>query len=174
MRRIFTIIFITTLFAGAARAQLMYQPYSYQFYQKLNSSVYSPADNQHTALKPYLITDSSFIRPRYDSLLMLNVDNSKKSWLDHLLFSGHLAEVKNKDYTFSLDYLPDLQLGREFMQPKTVWLNTRGYQLSGTIGQNFFFYTSGYENQGAFANYETNYINTIGMIPGEAYNRAIY
>jgi hypothetical protein len=172
MRRIFTIILITTLFAGAARAQLMYQPYSYQFYQKLNSSVYSPANNQHTALKPYLITDSSFIRPLYDSLLMLKVDNSKKSWLDHVVFSGHLAEVKSKDYTFSLDYLPDLQLGREFTEPKTVSLNTRGYQLYGTIGSNFFFYSSGYEDQGKFANYETAYIAKTGMVPGEAYNKS--
>src|ERR1700744_2164281 len=172
MRRIFTIIFITTLFAGAARAQLMYQPYSYQFYQKLNSSVYSPADNQHTALKPYLITDSSFIRPRYDSLLMLNVDNSKKSWLDHLLFSGHLAQVKNKDYTFSLDYLPDLQIGREFEQSKTLSLESRGFQAYGTIGHNFFFYTSGYENQGVFANYEYSSINSVGMIPGEAFDKS--
>jgi len=172
MRRIFTTILIIALFAGAARAQLMYQPYSYQFYQKLNSSVYSPSNNLHTALKPYVITDSSFIRPLYDSLLMLKVDNSKKSWLDHVLFSGHLAEVKNKDYTFSLDYLPDLLLGREFEQSKTLELNTRGYQLYGTIGSKFFFYSSGYENQGKFANYETTYINKVGMIPGEAFDKS--
>ena len=77
----FTTISIIILFVTGARAQLMYQPYSYQFYQKLNSSVYSPSNNLHTALKPYLITDSSFVRPLYDSLLMLKVDNSKKSWL---------------------------------------------------------------------------------------------
>lgn len=150
----------------------MYQPYSYQFYQKLNSAEYSPLNSEHTALKPFLIRDSGFARPLYDSLLMLNVDNSKKSWLDHVLFSGHLAEVKNKDYTFSLDYLPDLQLGREFEQPKTTWLNTRGFQLYGTVGSKFFFYTSGYENQGKFANYETAYIAATGMVPGEAYNKS--
>ncbi|MBS1531303.1 MAG: gliding motility protein RemB [Bacteroidetes bacterium] len=103
---------------------------------------------------------------------MLNVDNSQKSWINHVLFSGHLAEVRNKDYTFSLDYLSDLQLGREFEQSKTTWLNTRGFQLYGTIGHNFFFYSSGYENQGVFANYENSYINAVGMIPGEDYDRS--
>jgi len=172
MKKLFTCILFLLFFAGTAYSQLMYQPYSYQFYQKLNSAVYSPANSEHTAIKPFLIRDSGFARPLYDSLLMLNVDNSKKSWLDHVLFSGHLAEVRNKDYTFSLDYLPDLQLGREFEQPKTTWLNTRGFQLYGTIGSRFFFYTSGYENQGVFAGYEHNYINQAGMIPGEAFDKS--
>jgi hypothetical protein len=160
------------LFAGVARSQLQYQPYSYQFYQKLNKEVYSPTTSLHTALKPYLITDSSAIRPLYDSLLMLNADSKGKSWLHRIFFNQHLVDIKNKEYTFYLDYLPDLQIGRDFSQPKTTWLNTRGYQLSGTIGSNFFFYTSGYENQGRFARYENDYINQIGMIPGEAYDRS--
>src|ERR1700743_1582873 len=134
MKRFFTCLTLLLLFGGAAKAQLMYQPYSYQFYQKLDNAAYSPSNNLHTSLKPYLITDSSAIRPLYDSLLMLNVDNKSKSWVNHVLFSGHLAEVKNKEYTFYLDYLPDLQMGREFSQPKTVWLNTRGYQVGVTIG----------------------------------------
>jgi hypothetical protein len=172
MRRFFTCILLLLLFAGAAKAQLMYQPYSYQFYQKLNNSVYSPSNNLHTSLKPYLIGDSSAIRPHYDSLLMLNADNKGKSWLYRKLFRQHLIETKDKDYTFYLDYLPDLQIGREFNQPKTVWLNTRGYQLGGTVGSKFFFYTSGFENQGKFANYETDYINTVDMIPGEAFDKS--
>src|ERR1700761_8116869 len=100
MRKVFTSIFLLLLFAGAVRAQIQYQPYSYQFYQKLNTPAYSPSTNLHTALKPYLITDSSAIRPLYDTLLELNVDNSKRSWFNHLLFTGHLLDVKDKDYTF--------------------------------------------------------------------------
>jgi len=172
MRKFFTCIFFSVLFAGVAKAQLQYQPYSYQFYQKLNNSVYSPSNNLHTALKPFLISDSSAMRPLYDSLLMNNFDTQGKNWLQRILFYKHLVDIKDKDYTFYLDYLPDLQIGREFSEPKTVWLNTRGYQLGGTIGKNFFFYTSGFENQGRFANYETDYINTVKMIPGEAYDKS--
>jgi len=171
MKRLFTCLMLL-LFAGAAKAQLMYQPYSYQFYQKLNNSVYSPSNNLHTSLKPYLIGDSSAIRPLYDSLLLLKADNSGKSWLYRKLFRQHLIEVNDKEYTFYLDYLPDLQIGREFNEPKTVWMNTRGYQLGGTIGSKFFFYTSGYENQGKFPNYVTDYINSVGMIPGQAFDKS--
>ena len=172
MKKFFTSIILLVLFVGTVRAQLMYQPYSYQFYQKLNNSVYSPSNNLHTALKPYVISDSSAMRPLYDSLLMRNVDNTGKSWLYRKLFRQHLFDVTDKDYTFYFDYLPDLQIGREFTQPKTIWLNTRGYQLGGTVGTKFFFYSSGFENQGKFANYETNYINAIGMVPGQAYDKS--
>jgi hypothetical protein len=152
-------------------AQLIYQPYSYQFYQKLNVTAYSPATNLHTSLKPYLIDDSSAIRSNYDLLMQSNTDNPGKSWLHQALFNTHLADIKHKEYTFYLDYLPDLQLGREFDNKKTTYLNTRAYQLSATIGSNFFMYTSGYENQGSFANYENAYINKTGMVPGQAYGR---
>lgn len=172
MKRIFTSILLLILFAVVAKAQVQYQPYSYQFYQKLDNAAYAPSNTLHTSLKPYLITDSSAMRPLYDSLLELNVDNKGKSWLNRILFSGHLIDVKNKDFTFHLDYLPDLQIGREFSEPKTVLLNTRGYQLYGTISSNFFFYTSGYENQGKFANYEDAYINKVKMIPGQAYDKS--
>jgi hypothetical protein len=171
-RRFLFFSFLILLFiTKQGAAQLIYQPYSYQFYQKLNAVEYSPNTSLHTAIKPYFIADSSAIRHVYDSLLMLNADNSGKSWLNHVLFSGHLGEIKNKEYTLSVDFLPDLQLGREFENKQTTYLNTRGYQASGTIGSNFFFYTSGYENQGKFANYEADYISKTGIIPGEAYDR---
>jgi hypothetical protein len=172
MKRFFTSLLLLLLFAGASKAQLIYQPYSYQFYQKLNNSVYSPSNMLHTSLKPYLIGDSSALRPIYDSLLMQNADNTGKTWLYRKLFRQHLFDVKDKEYTFYLDYLPDLQIGREFNEPKTVFMNTRGYQVGGTIGSKFFFYTSGFENQGKFANYETDYINTVGMIPGQEFDKS--
>jgi hypothetical protein len=180
MSRCYLVIILTaSMLCGSpmlnkAAAQLIYQPYSYQFYQKMNDTLYSKYSRLHTAVKPLIISKFGPVSSIYDSLLDLSVDHSRKSWLNHVLFSSHLAEVQNKDYTFYLDYLPDVQVGRDFSGNKSVWLNTRGYQLGGTVGDHFFFYTSGYENQGSFANYEENYIKTIGMIPGEAYNRSIY
>ncbi len=169
------LLFITflsiLLTANHSFGQLIYQPYSYPFYQKLNKVIYSPAKNLHTALKPYLIGDSSTIRTVYDSLMQNDVDNSERSWMHRVWFGGHMIDIKNKDYTFHFDYLTDIGLGREFSQNLTTNLNTRGYQLAGTVGANFFFYTSGYENQGVFANYVHNYIANVGIVPGQGYDR---
>jgi hypothetical protein len=134
-KRHYILIFFLALIIKQAPAQLIYQPYSYQFYQKLNIPEYSPSTTLHTAVKPYLLSDSDAVRHSYDSLMMSDVDNTKKSWFHQILFSGHLMDVKDKNYTFSFDYLPDLQVGREFTEKRATLLNTRGAQLYGTVGQ---------------------------------------
>ncbi len=155
-----------------ASAQLIYQPYSYQFDQKLNSAVYSPRNAAHTAIKPYYLSDTSFARPLFDSLTLANYNNKGQSWIRRVIFNQHLVEVKHPDYTFYLDFLPDLDVGREFHDKRTTYLNTRGFQAMLTVSDNFFIYSSGYENQGKFPNYETNYIHTLGIVPSQGVNNA--
>ncbi len=168
----FFALFVTIFITGQAFGQLMYQPYSYQFDQKLNTVEYSPKENLHTAVKPYIFGDSSAIRHAYDSLLSANTDTTgHHSWLHRALFTNHDVDVKHSDYTLYADFMADLDAGREFFDKTSIYLNSRGYQAGGTVGDNFFFYTSGYENQGKFPNYEAAYIKTTDMIPGQAYDR---
>ena len=166
--------FMLTVASGQRTfAQLIYQPYSYQFYQKLNNNIYSTATGLHTSTKPLLIAESSEIRPAYDSLMASGINNKSKNWVHRKLFSEHLIDIKNKEFTFYGDFLPDLVIGkgRDLNEKKNTYLNTRGYQLFGTIGSKFFFYTSGYENQARFTKYEMDYIAKVGMVPGQAYDR---
>ncbi|HVS94417.1 MAG TPA: hypothetical protein VHE59_20405 [Mucilaginibacter sp.] len=170
MRKIFTCLLFFALFASVAHAQQVYQPYSFMFYQKLSRDFYSPATSLHTSLKPYIISDSSSLKHSYDSIMNRTVDTSRKTWVARKLFNEHLFDVKQPDFTFYADYLPDLLIGKEFVDGNTLWLNTRGYQAGGTIGSKFFFYTSGFENQGHFPNYINNYVTATGMVPGQAYD----
>lgn len=168
---VFFLLIILLFTIKQGYAQLIYQPYSYQFYQKLNTAEYSPDTRLHTAVKPYFIADSGAVRHVYDSLMTAGGDPAGKSWLHRALFNNHGVDIKNKDYTFYADYLTDVQAGREFIDKQTTYLNTRGYQAGGTVGENFFFYTSGYEDQGKFANYEAAYIRNTSIVPGQAYDR---
>lgn len=161
----------------SVRAQVVYLPYAYQFYQKLDSSVYSSQSRFHTSIKPFLV-DDPLINQQYQSLINAGVDSvGKRSWLHRKIFNEHLVDVRNKDFTAYIDYLPDLTLGRDFSNNKTTWLNTRGYQIGGTIGSKFSFYTSGFENQAIFPTYVDNYINrtsnsVIYIVPGQSYDRS--
>ncbi|HYK76767.1 MAG TPA: gliding motility protein RemB [Daejeonella sp.] len=148
-------------------AQSIYQPYSYQFYQKLNSTVYSTKYRIHTAVKPYLVDDSLLVHA-YDSLINLQVDTARKGWILKKLFDQHLFELKGNNYTFYADVLPDFQIGHDQSARTPTWLNTRGFQFGVTIGKNFSLYTSGYENQALFPEYVNNYISSSGIIPGQA------
>lgn len=167
----FTISIFILLPCWAAKAQIAPQPYSYQFYQKLNDSVYSPNNRFHSSIKPFFVNDSA-IYTKYRSVINKGVDTlAQHSWVHRKLFNEHLINVKKPDYTFFADYLPDLAIGRDFSEKRTTGLNTRGYQLGGTVGSKFYFYSSGFENQGVFADYYNTYINQTGMVSGQAYNR---
>jgi len=165
---VFTILIILS---KSTQAQVQYQPYSFQFYQKFSDTIYSTKTRFHTSIKPFLIDDSTLLN-RYKSLTNYGVDTSNRhSWVHRKLFDEHLIDIKKSDYSFFADYLPDLTIGRDFNNSRNTWLNTRGYQVGGTIGSKFYFYTSGFENQGVFANYQDTYINQTGIVTGQAYDR---
>ncbi|NMN39053.1 gliding motility protein RemB [Pedobacter sp. SG918] len=169
MKKILFLLFLVVSFYEL-KAQAVYQPYSYQFYQKLSSEIYNPNTRFHSALKPFFI-DDSLLRDKNALLMNVGVDSTRKSWAARKLFQEHLFDIQKEDYTVYADFLPDFQIGRDFSGKKNTYLNTRGYQVGGTIGKKFSFYTSGFENQGRFANYYRNYISQTGVVPGQSYNR---
>lgn len=154
------------LIAVAANAQQII-PYSYYQYQKLNNSLYNINTRFHTSMKP-VIGDDAILTAKLDSLLAIGTEETQTTWVGRKLFNEHLVEVNKEDYSFYLDFLPDLQIGRDREHKITTWINTRGYQLGGNVGKKFSFYSSGFENQSRFNNYLTNYINGKGVIPGQA------
>jgi hypothetical protein len=142
-------------------------PYSYQFYQKLNKSTYDVHTRTHSAIKGFYADDSLLV-DRYNGLMQMGVDSlSKRSWVRRKLTDEHLFNFKGDDYTVYADFLPDFQIGRDFHSGTTTWKNTRGFQIGGTVGEKFSFYTNGFENQGVFANYITDFINTNQVVPSE-------
>jgi hypothetical protein len=170
VRKLALIAGIILFSVQVSKAQSVLLPYSYQLDQKFNSSIYSINNSFHTSLKPFLI--DSVLSPTYNAIMNRGVDSTRKGWVVRKIFNEHLFDVKTEDYTFYGDYLPDLQIGRDISNNINTDLNTRGFQFGGTVGSKFFFYTSGYENQGKFPTYMYNYIKTINLIPGQAYDRS--
>jgi hypothetical protein len=161
--RIFlTIVLLNFACVTVTFAQSVYQPYSYQFYQKLNSDLYSTKTREHTSLKPFFV-DDSLLKIHYDSLM--NVKS---------VFNGHLIDVKDTGSTFYVDLLPDFTIGRDFSGGgKTTNLTSLGFQLGGTVGNKFYYNVSGYDSRAIFPNYMSTYINQVGIVPGQAYDRTL-
>ena len=111
--------------------------------------------------------DDSVIALAVDSMLNIGLDTGKSSFIKRKLFEEHLIEIKSKDYKIYIDFLPDFVAGKELDESKNTWLNTRGFQLGGTIGKKFSFYTSAYENQALFPAYLQSYINKQKVIPSQ-------
>jgi hypothetical protein len=172
MKKIIYVLLLFILYTGVAKAQSQYLPYSYQFYQKFNEDVYSTKTRVHSSLKPFF-ADDSLLQRRYNELMNLGVDTTvRHGWVHRKLFNEHLIEVNNKDYTFYADFIGDYSVGRDFSGNKTTWTNNRGYQIGGTIGKNFYFYSRGFENQAVFPQYMSTYIAQVGIVPGQAYDRS--
>jgi hypothetical protein len=174
-----TLLFGIILFSvQVSRSQMVYLPLGYQLDQKFNAAIYSTSTSFHTSLRPFLI--DSALNVQWNEIMQRGVDSSRKSWVERKLFNEHLFDEHTKDYTFFGDFLPDLQLGHDFLGansttvPNTQYLNTRGYQFGGTVGSKFYFYTSGYENQGRFPSYYVDADRKIGFVPGQAYDRNTY
>ncbi len=142
-------------------------PYSYQFYQKLNKQVYDVNSRMHSSIRSYYEDDTLLVN-RFQELMNYGADSSVyRSWVRRKITDEHLLNFQSEDYNIYADFLPDFQIGREFNDGQGTWKNTRGYQIGGTVGKKFSFYTSGYENQAEFANYLTRFINTNKVVPSE-------
>ena len=149
-------------------AQSSYQPYSYQFYQKLNTDLYSTSTREHTSIKP-LFGDDSLLKPHYDSLRNFGADGKQHSLLYRKLFNEHLIDYRSPGSTFYADLLPDFTIGRDFSGKLTTSTTSLGLQIGGTVGNKLYYNVTGYESSAVLPNYLSTYINQVGIVPGMAY-----
>ncbi len=121
----------------------------------------------HSSIKNYFL-DDTLINARYTELMNFGVDSLRnRSWVRRKITDEHLINFTSPDFTIYADFLPDMQIGREFNDNQQTWRNTRGFQIGGTVGKKFSFYTNAYENQAVFANYLTKFINENQVVPSE-------
>ncbi|MDB4902771.1 MAG: hypothetical protein JWQ63_2052 [Mucilaginibacter sp.] len=168
MKKALCSILLLFLIINVAWSQSEYQPYSYQFYQKLDEDIYSIQTREHTSLKPYFPVDS-LLKNHYDSLINYGSDQKPHSWEYRKLFNEHLIDVKSPGSTFYVDLLPDFVIGRDFSSKQTTSITSLGLQAGGTVGNKFSYYISGYQSSAIFPEYISTYINQVGIVPGQAY-----
>lgn len=167
MKKIFISISLLLAAAGVAHAQAVYQPYSYQFYQKFDADIYSTKTRIHSAVQSYFITDS-LLRRRYDSIMNYGTGKYDNVFL-RKLFNEHQIDVKGQNSTFYADLLPDFVIGRDFAQKQNVWQSSLGLQVGGTVSDKFFYNVTGYLNRAEVPDYISTYVRQVGIMPGMAY-----
>lgn len=128
------------------------------------SVLYNSDTFSHTAWKPVLYIDSTY-------------QKSNRSWLYRKFFEEHLLQIQQPGFNIFADILVDEDLGytkravptisTQSVKGKsnTTYINTRGYNLSGNIGDKFYFQTDLFENQASFPGYVDSFIRTNGVVP---------
>lgn len=145
---LFLLFFSSPLFA-----QNIGQQYSLGFYKSTGDSL-----NFHSSVRDYM-TRPQFVLPEDTT--------RKRSWFHRKIFSEHLLEYNQPDYTFYLSFLPDFQVGRSSVN-KTIWLNTRGAVAGGKLGKNFEFRAEFFENQARMPKYLDHQARLTYIMPGQA------
>lgn len=113
------------------------------------------------------IVGSGFFPVSYNEAnLELPTKDSTRSWVMRKLFSEHFIQQSGKDFFFAVDPLLNLSVGQEQLQNSSDYLfqNTRGAQAFGEIKDKFSFYTSFYENQARFVDYQNVYFLDRGEL----------
>ena len=133
------------------------------------------AKGTHTASKPYTYNEvNEYYNLTEEKKKFLKPN--KKTWLGNKVWNEHLLQVKKEDYWFTVDFLFDVQLGKDNSDLAYTYNNSRILNVNGEIGNNFSFSTTYFESQGRFSEYVNSYItnpaanfkpkNSEGLVPG--------
>lgn len=135
-------------------------PFSHSYYAQFDAEVNQLGANNHTASKPFTYSDVS----RYYDLEAVNnsLMKSANSWLERKLWNENLMAVQGDGYWFTLNPILDLQLGKNSSSAVNyTFVNTRGIQVNGGLGEQLNFTTTIFESQGRFADYYNRYAESI-------------
>ena len=133
------------------------------------------AKGTHTASKPYTYNEvNNYYNLTEEKKKFLKPN--KKTWLGNKVWNEHLLQVKKEDYWFTVDFLFDVQVGKDNSDLAYTYNNSRILNVNGEIGNNFSFSTTYFESQGRFSEYINSYItnpalsfkpkNSEGLVPG--------
>ncbi|MGB0892417.1 MAG: gliding motility protein RemB, partial [Flavobacteriaceae bacterium] len=150
-------------------------PFTHQKYVDYEFAMHK-ASGTHTASKPYLFNQvnkhfnlteakKKFLKP------------NKRTWAGNKVWNEHLLQVKRKDFWFTLDFLLDVQVGKDNSSQNNTYNNSRIFTANGALGDKLSFSATFYESQGRFADYINSYVSNLdrerfkpissrGLIPG--------
>lgn len=172
-RKIVYVILLLLLSMGKCFSQELLIPLNDDYDMQVQAAAYNSEYRFHTATKSW---------SEYQFKGILNLDSLKKSqyivkdidkkWKNvawNSIFNTDFIGVKTDDYYIAINPIVDFELGMD--NGNTIWVNTRGAEIKGTIGGNFAFYSNIRENQAVFPNYITEYAKANSVVPGQGHAR---
>lgn len=157
-------------------AQPLLTPLNDDYDTGIKQAVYNPHVRFHTSIKPYLMSD---LNKQFstDSLMISRRINKtyNASWHQKAfdkLFNTDLVTLKGVDYSIVVNPLLQFEYGNDNRSNKSTWINTRGFEVKGTLGNRFAFYTAFRENQAVFPAYLDANIRKSRVVPGQGLIRS--
>ena len=134
----------------------------------INKILYTEELDIHTSFKPIIKSDLSF---GTDSVIENYYPNPYKNLYLQKFFSDYLIVLEGSEYKVIASPITNFSKGKELIDSKGTFINSRGYLIEGDLGKKISFSTSFIENQAIFANYLDTYIRDNKVVPGQGYAR---
>ena len=131
---------------------------SHSYFSYIEKDMHSIGINKHTSVKPFLFSNDDTLF--FNSFKPLT---SSKLLIYNFLNSNFISTREN-DYYLALNPLFHFEIGKD---NNRRYINTRGFEVKGTIGSKLSFYSSFYENQMLLPDYINTFIeNHSNVVPG--------
>lgn len=167
----FRFVFLLFIFFSTdVYSQKLFLPLNRYLHNRYNESLNRKEVGFHTSVKPYLQSElDSVVAP--DSIYGFHPYKiGIKSRIGRIwngFINDHLVHVDTGDFELTIDPLFNFEIGRDIQNDDKAYVNTRGILVTGSIGKNFSFFSSFYENQAVFISYIDEYIDTNKVVPGQ-------
>ncbi len=164
-------IIVAWLIIGVTEAQNYNLSLNRDNLNLIEQHLHSTQANFHTAILPYQ-TDEVLANVNKDSIYnTLYTGNTSKGLLYRKLRKENLIDLKKDDFKLIINPIVNLELGRDLAKTGKLYVNTRGVDVSGAIGDKFVFHSSFFENQARFPAYISAYALKNNVIPGQGFIR---
>lgn len=146
--------------------------FTHQNYAVFDALVNQVGSNNHTATKPYSYAE---VAKYYDfEAVYQSLAKTQESWLGRKFWNENLIAIQGENYWFTLNPIVDFRIGKDTKsEASNTFVNTRGLNVQGGLGNQITFSASIYESQGRFADYYNAYSESIkpsggnpAIIPG--------
>ncbi len=180
MQKHILLFIITIFFTGVLLAQEVTPqtnlPFNDNLYMRYDAYLYSKNADFHTDIKPYLqsqvdrvVKDSQvfniYTRPYPQKNIINKIFNG--------LLYNHLVIVKATDFYLTIDPSINYSLGQDFEENLSLYTNTTGVVINGSIGSKFSFYADVENTNAVFPGYITQFIRDTLVTPGGSKTEAV-
>jgi hypothetical protein len=197
IRLLFSLLFFSTLQSFAQETYLPLDPEKYHLLDRMDILSGKKSENSHSVMKPYYrpavkeMTDSALLNykrvSKVDSSQIAFYENdewelydeekgdSRKPFLKYIYRKkASLAHHRSEHLKIILNPVLNLSYGKQFTgKNEAVYLNTRGFEIKGSIDQKVGFYMMATDNQALFQDFAQERVTQNGyplpVVPGEGF-----
>jgi len=140
---------------------------------QIDKLIYNQSYSSHPSIKPWLnskinkLINTDSLISIYNLPSRFNKNIARWGW--NKIFNENLVNINSEDFQITLDPVFNFEFKKDINSSSSdnKYVNTRGFLVEGSLGKDFSFSTTFYENQATFVDYLDKSIRKNRVVPGQ-------